>query len=239
MDQHYGLFLLVLAVIIVGCIFLFNLDDKVFGSLTQDKINNLESSTMNESLLNEAQILKTEYAQQNDLETKEDDSKTKTKTLNPEILEIEYKEKDLILDTQLIDETLPLENKKFHLVGTGEAWESKSSIKPLKINATLKPVKGTNLSTFDLIDCEIKIGQNTYNFNKGSVEIKKSKLTFTIIPEVENSIFFSMTGSLNSKITNSNYKGKIVFNDEPFYIYSPEKKLFHMSYETTFYSSQD
>jgi hypothetical protein len=220
--------------------FLFNLDDKVFASIAQEQTNNFESSKIKEQLTTDLEASKSVLQVQKNNNGVKIEEKLPAKSTNPETIEyLTQKEKELKIGEELQDSTVILEKEKFHLEGTGDAWvKSKSSTIPIKINAQLIPAKGTNLQKFGLDDCEIIIGENIYNFNKGTVEIDKSKLTLTIIPNIENSIFFSMSGSFDFKIKNFNYSGKVVFEDESFYIYN-EKKIVHLSYEAIITSNPD
>ncbi len=200
--------------------FLFNLGDKVFA-LIEPK-NNFEhtSSKISDDINTNLKF-----------EENEDGKKIETTQI---IVKKDQDEKNVSKDEQS-DKFSTLEKEKFYLNGYGEAWmKSTRSFIPAKIYVELLPIKETKLTEFEVIDAKITVGENSLNFNKGTAQIEKKQFTLNIISEVEQSIFFQITGETNIKIKDDTYNGKIIFEDQKFYLYEIGTSQFQLfDYEVT------
>lgn len=231
MDLIPRVFLLTSVIMVsIWGIFLFNLDDSVFGLIKSKDNIELESSKIINDFENNKKLQEIGIAGIIDRQDEPENEVPKLTEINFQ----DYKE-DEIIDEQN-DQLKILEKEKFYLKSSGKKIQLKDFTN-VELNAVLLPIKGTKLTNFDLIEAELIVGKNTYNFNKGSATIQKDEFELNIISDIENEIFFSITGKINFKITENVYSGKVVFKDEQFYIYKPENKQFTLPDHTMTISS--
>lgn len=213
-------------------VLIFNLDEKVFGLIQSNNNIQLESSKIPDDIKHDLKLQENGFA--GTIKTKD----LSQNTNSPIIEDIVQQEKKESIKDKNIDGASILEKEKFYLKGSGQAlMKAKNSYTPVEINAVLLPIQGTKFSNFDLVDAKIKVGENFYNFNRGTAAIQKTTFTLNLIPDVENSIFFSIIGSIDFKIKDNIYNGKVIFDDEPFYIYESGNGQFLLSDYTVTISS--
>lgn len=214
---------LVIVVVLWG-MFLFNLNDKVYGLMKSKEMESPKISNYPTSNLDFQEKVIVEKIENKNLPKIVNTVALENK-IQPELDEIGKEANNISI----------LEKQKFYLTGFGETkTKSKSVSVPVKISVTLLPVKETKLANFDLIDAQVIIDEKSYSFNKGTAQIQKDSFTLNIISDTENSIFFSINGPIDFKIKDSDYKGDVIFDNEQFYIYEPEYRQFRlMDYATT------
>lgn len=166
---------------------------------------------------------------------KKDDSKQNTNNEsdpNPKLTEYRnQKEIESKVKSELESKLKRFEKEDFQIKGTGNAWEGAPHIsKQAQINLKLEPVKGAALTQFEITEGKITIGDSTFNFKSGTVEINDSEIFVNILANGNSFPFANMRGTIDSPVIDSNYKSSVKFENQLFYMNSADKTPFHFSF---------
>lgn len=238
---HSVIFLLVLAVVIIGGMFIFNLTDKVFGNPKSSQIeenpqiltSNRDQSTVFENdyeIIEEIPLVETSVANNH------------VKPQEFENLALQEYKKEKLKKSQegekLRSIILELEKNYFYLEGSGRAWEGAPHLgKPSKIFLKLNPVKGSELNKFDLVEGKIIIGESSFNFKNGYIEINNSEIILEVVSDQKQLPSSYMKGIIDSSIKNSKYLGQVEISDQLFFLSQGSRVPFHLNYDATIYST--
>lgn len=148
---------------------------------------------------------------------------------------IEYKNQKIDAkkaQSELESKLLQFEKKEFQLKGIGKAWEAAPHIgKQAQINLTLYPIKGKGLTEFEITQGKIIIGDSTFNFKNGAVELRDSEIYVNILSKGNSYAFGTMKGSSDSPIIDTNYKIHAKFENQLFYLNSADRSPFHLTFD--------
>lgn len=148
---------------------------------------------------------------------------------------VEYKNQKIEskkAQSELESKLLKFEKEEFQLKGIGKAWEAAPHIgKQAQINLILHPVKGKALTEFEIIQGKIIIGDSTFNFKNGSVELRNSGIYVNILSKGSNFAFGNMKGSFDSPIIDTNYKIHGKLENQLFYLNSADRSPFHLTFD--------
>ncbi len=222
--------------------FLFSFDDHLVNA---SKAILLEKSETRVDIPNTIEITEKSFETTNILETtnneldlllaeKKVDSKQITKN-ESDLKLIEYKNQKIEAkkaQIELESKLLKFEKEEFQLKGIGKAWEAAPHIgKQAQINLILHPIKGKALTEFEIIQGKIIIGDSTFNFKNGSVELRDSEIYVNILSKGSNYAFGNLKGSLDSPIIDNNYKIHGQLENQLFYLNSADRSPFHLTFD--------
>lgn len=233
-------------VLVVWGIFLFSLDTHLVNA---SKSILLEKSEIRDEILNTREITEISFDITKNLEQPnidinsglelfEKQVETGQITRNdsePNLKLIEYKNQKMEAKkekNELESKLLRFEKEEFLLKGNGKAWEGAPHIgKQAQINLKLQPVKGKALTEFEITQGKIIIGDATFNFEKGTVEIRDSEIFVNILAKGSGFPFGIMKGTFYPPNIDSHYKTHAKFENQLFYLNSADRSPFHLTFD--------
>ncbi|MFB5623247.1 MAG: hypothetical protein ACE5RH_04580 [Nitrosarchaeum sp.] len=202
------IFVIILATTIIGGVWVFGLDEKLFGS-SYNKTSFAEPTYEEESF------------QEDNLESSDIKSEQITKIHSSEVPAKVQSEKVTLLKKPEITETREdriknLEKLDFILNGKGDGYTATPvNSKPMSISMVLTPIQGSSLTKF-----QIKTG--TFNFDggpiimeKGVLEIFKDKVTIILSQDKNSDPVGIISGSISDSIIDVKPKEYLIhFEDQ-------------------------
>jgi hypothetical protein len=196
-------FFIILSTAIIGGVWVFGLDEKLFGSYNT---TSFAEPTYEEEFFPEDNI--ESFGIQSEQITKIHSSEVPAKLQQSE--KVTPLKKPQIIETRE-DRIKSLEKLDFILKGKGEGFTATPvNSKPMSISMVLAPISGSSLTKFQIKTGTFNFDGGPINMEKGVLEIFKDKVTITLSQDKNSDPVGTISGSISDPVIDVNPKEHLI-----------------------------